>query len=167
MRRYVFFLLLTVLITACGERPMYDRFVAIPEQGWHKDSTIHFDVTIDDISAQYYAEVSVRNNSAYPNQNIWFFRNIYSSKGLEYGDTAQYFLANEYGEWTGKGLGELKTNDFPFRRQALRFADTGVYRFSFTQAMRMDMLNGIEDIGLRLYKDNQQVPETNGEEATD
>lgn len=163
MVRNYFFLLSTLILIGCGEQPMYDEFVEIPETGWHKDSMVSFSVPIKNKEARYYVEVSLRNNAAYENRNIWFFRSVTSSQGIEYTDTAQYYLANEYGEWSGKGLGELKTNDFPFNsRQALQFADTGMYTFNFTQAMRTDKLTGIEDIGLRVYKTNSTQTSTDG-----
>ncbi len=148
-------------LVACGPEPLYDAYVSIPEKGWHQDSTIQFSVNIEDVDARYYVEVSVRNNADYPNRNLWFFRSIASEQGIEYQDTAQYFLADEYGAWTGKGLGALKTSNYPYRRNALHFAEKGMYTFTFTQAMRAERLEGIEDIGLRIYK---QKPTSNGEE---
>lgn len=154
MIKYIWLCCLLWGCIACGESPMYDEFVALPEEGWHKDSVVQFNVDIKDTEARYYIEVSLRNNADYANRNIWFFRSITSQKGVEYQDTAQYFLADEFGVWTGKGLGELKTSDFPYKRQAIQFKDKGKYSFNFTQAMRADKIQGIEDIGLRIYKQN-------------
>jgi gliding motility-associated lipoprotein GldH len=160
-KHLVYLLALLLTLAGCGTTPMYDEYTAIPKEGWHQDSSVQFAVEIDDVAARYYVEVSVRNNGNYPNRNLWLFRSITSSKGLEYQDTAQYFLADEYGAWTGKGLGELKNSDFPYKRQALQFREKGTYTFSFTQAMRTTQLQGIEDIGLRIYK---QTPVNNGQE---
>lgn len=159
-KQVVFLFAALCMLVACGPSPEYDEYVEIPEEGWHQDSTVQFTVNISDASARYYVELSLRNNADYPKRNIWLFRSISSPKGLEYQDTAQYFLADEYGVWTGKGLGELKNSDFPYRRQAIQFKEKGKYTFNFTQAMRIQKLQGIEDIGLRIYK---QTPTSNGQ----
>jgi gliding motility-associated lipoprotein GldH len=60
-------------------------------------------------------------------------------------------LANNYGEWYGKGMGKTKTLQFPYRTNFL-FPYTGSYKFYIEQAMRVDTLKGIKAIGLKIEK---------------
>lgn len=144
---------------SCTNPAFYDEFVSIPANGWSADSILEFNIELEDTSSFYWVEFSVRNNSDYPFSNLFLFREVLSDKGLEYRDTAEYFLADQYGKWLGTGAGELKTSDFSYRRQGLKFKRAGIYTFRFQHAMRVDVLEGIEDFGLRVYqktKDEQE-----------
>jgi len=145
-------LLILGVCCACEEAPFYEEYIAVNGNAWHADSTASFKVNIDDTSSAYTIFLNLRNNSQYPYSNIFLFREIASERGLEYGDTAEYFLADQYGKWTGRGLGELKTNTWPYKSRELYFNKTGTYTFSIRQAMRTEQLKGIEDIGISIYK---------------
>lgn len=136
----------------CGNKPYYEAYVEIPESGWRADSIITFDVTVDDTSAGFLIQLNVRNNSSYPYQNIFLFREIHSPRGIEFRDTAEYPIADAYGKWLGEGLGELKTHQWAFSPRALHFRKSGKYTFSVQQAMREESLKGIEDVGLTIFK---------------
>lgn len=124
----------------------------VPEKGWFKDSTITFEVPIEDTLADYQIVWHLRNNDDYEFSNIFLFRSVNSDRGGEFGDTAEFVLADAYGKWLGKGVGELKTNTWPFKDGILRFNRSGNYIFTLQQAMRVDHLIGVEDVGLGVYK---------------
>jgi gliding motility-associated lipoprotein GldH len=66
-------------------------------------------------------------------------------------DTAELTLADYDGRWLGSGMGSVKFSHFLFQKD-VRFKQAGTYRFVFEQAMRVNELNGINDIGLRIEK---------------
>jgi len=131
---------------------MYEEYVEVSDSGWHADSVVHFTVDIEDTAAAYQVAWHLRHNSNYPYSNIFLFREVESEKGIEFADTAEFPLADAYGKWLGKGVGELKTNTWPYKKQLLLFNEPGEYRFSLQQAMRTERLTGLEDIGLSIYK---------------
>lgn len=137
---------------SCGEQAVYEQFRSVSERGWYKDSVVTFDVEIEDTTAAYQVVWYLRNNNDYPYSNIYLFRKIASERGVEFADTAEFFLADPYGRWLGKGVGELKTNTWPFRKDLLYFNREGTYTFSLQQAMRTDYLEGVEDVGLGVFK---------------
>ena len=157
-------LLFLTAITSCEEQPVYEEFVEVSQQGWYKDSVINFEVEISDTNAAYQVVWYLRNNDNYPYSNIYLFRKVSSQRGIEFGDTAEFTLADPYGKWLGKGVGELKTNTWPFKEQLLFFRSKGTYTFSLQQAMRADYLEGVEDVGLGIYKVESE--EKDGEEES-
>ncbi len=159
-------LLIPLWISGCSEPPFYEEYIAVNNNAWHADSTASFDVEIEDTSSAYIIYINLRNNSSYPFSNIFLFREISSSRGIEFRDTVEYILADQYGKWTGKGLGELKTNSWPYKTSELRFNKPGVYTFSIQQAMRVGILEGIEDIGMSVYKANTQQQNNGKKEAS-
>lgn len=154
--------LLMALLWACDSPPMYEEYVELPEKGWYRDSSLTFTVDIEDTSSAYQVVWYLRNNDNYEYSNIWLFRSVTSERGTEFGDTAEFYLADPYGKWLGKGVGELKTNTWPFKKQLLRFNRTGEYTFSLQQAMRTDYLQGVENVGLGIYKIDEKE---NGEKV--
>tara|TARA_B100000678_G_scaffold290808_1_gene304862 strand:- start:16 stop:531 length:516 start_codon:yes stop_codon:yes gene_type:complete len=147
---------------SCGEKPYYEAYVEIPEKGWRADSIITFNVDVKDTSSEFLIRLNLRNNSNYPYQNIFLFREIRSSRGLEFRDTVEYPIADAYGKWLGDGLGELKTHKWPFSMKALHFKKSGKYTFRIQQAMREQVLPGVEDVGLTIFKASSGEEQENG-----
>lgn len=163
--RYIGLLGALALFASCSEKPYYEEYMTIGADGWHQDSLVTFSVEIEDTSKFFGVLVNIRNNNDYPYSNLYLFRQIESENGVEYSDTASYTLADAYGKWLGEGVGELKTGTFPYRTHALRFFHPGVYTFTFQQAMRNKRLKGIEDVGISIFKLEQQ--QNHGKEETE
>jgi len=144
--------ILAFVVVGCDPAPMYEEYVEVSGNGWHQDSTVTFEVNIDDTLSAYQVVWYLRNNDDYEYSNIFLFRSVSSDRGSEFGDTAEFVLADAYGKWLGKGVGELKTNTWPYKEGVLRFKRSGNYTFTLQQAMRTDFLKGVEDVGLGIYK---------------
>ena len=67
-------------------------------------------------------------------------------------DTIECMIANDEGKWLGKGWSDIKENNIQLK-SGLRFPLTGNYKFLIQQAMRVDTLKGIVDIGLYIIKE--------------
>jgi gliding motility-associated lipoprotein GldH len=143
---------LSLVLVSCGEKPYYETYIDTDKEGWKKEGIAKFELEIEDTNSAYLVYFNLRANSNYTFSNLYLFRKIYSEDGLEYSDTAELTLADPYGKWLGEGLGELKTFSRIYRKEPLRFNRPGIYRFEFTHAMRENPLQGIEDIGLTIYK---------------
>ncbi|MGB0176513.1 MAG: gliding motility lipoprotein GldH [Owenweeksia sp.] len=159
---YIFAFVASCLYS-CGEKPYYEAYVEIPENGWQQDSIITFDVTVEDTSSGFVIQLNLRNNSQYPYRNIFLFREIRSNRGIEFRDTVEYPVADAYGKWLGDGLGDLKTHQWPFSARALHFRRSGRYTFSIQQAMREEMLKGVEDVGITIFKTSSSEEKENGQ----
>lgn len=146
------FLAFAWLLSSCSSKPYYEEYIEIPSTGWNADSTAKFKVKIDDTISDFLIGINLRNNNQYPFSNIYLFREIYSPQGLEFRDTMEFILSDAYGKWLGKGVGELKTNQWQFAGRGLRFKKRGNYTFTLTQAMREENLLGLEDIGITIFK---------------
>ncbi len=152
VRNSLIILTLCAIAVGCEPTPVYEEYVSVAGNSWSADSTVSFEVDIEDTSGVYQAIWHLRNNDDYEWSNIYLFRNVRSDRGIEFADTAQFILADNYGKWLGKGVGELKTNSWPFKNGYLRFKHSGKYIFTLQQAMRTDELKGVEDVGLGIYK---------------
>nr|WP_164881980.1 gliding motility lipoprotein GldH [Ornithobacterium rhinotracheale] len=94
----------------------------------------------------------LRNNEDYPFSNIYFFTEFTSPKGEKMLDTLEYQLAFPDGEWIGSGMGAIKQNTLIYKEN-ITLKDTGIYQLKIKQAMRLNPLEGIEDISLLIQKE--------------
>lgn len=146
------FLLSVVLltVTACSSVD-YEKNISIAPGGWHKDSVIRFALDIQRTDIPYRMDLFVRNDNSYPYSNLYLFVSMVSPSGTVVRDTAEYVLADAYGQWLGKGW--CANYDHALQYQsAYTFPVKGVYTVEITQAMREIKLKGIKDVGFSLRK---------------
>ena len=118
---------------------------------WDKNDTIIFDFEITDSLAVYDFHINIRHSINYPYRNLYFFVATEFPNGQISNDTIECLLADVRGRWFGNGLGEIKENNILIR-QNLQFPRNGLYKISFVQAMRQDVLSGVEDVGIQINK---------------
>lgn len=117
---------------------------------WDKKTQQKFDFKIDDAQNPKNIIIVVRNNNDYPYSNIRFIVNATDAQTKKKSvDTLNYVLAKPNGEWIGKGFGDTKETLFQYKLN-YKFPKNGDYSIGIIQAMRVDQLKGIEDIGLKI-----------------
>ena len=148
----ILFSLFLAMLVSCDQARVYDSSITIVNQSWNKDSlvTVHF--TIEDTISLHRFYINIRHNTDYPYSNIYFFMNGKFPDGNVTRDTIECLLADPKGKWTGKGSGKIRDNRI-LLREHLRFPASGEYTISIEQAMRDINLKGVEDIGIRLEKE--------------
>ena len=145
------FILLLFVISSCDPNQVYEKNKEIEDYSWHKDSVITFNVDVQDTINPHNIYINVRNTSQYKMQNLFLFITTTSPNGSMLKDTFECYLADDRGKWTGSGWGDMYDNQFLYK-QNVRFPVSGVYTFKYVQAMRIDKLKYISDIGLRIEK---------------
>lgn len=144
--------IVVLLLSACNKGVIYQKYVTIPDKLWNMDKPVSFDVNIDDTTNYYDVYVYIRNGDNYEYSNLYLFIDITNPAHKTETDTLECILANPVtGRWLGNGLGDIWDNRIPFKRN-LRFHKAGVYTFKYTQAMRLDKLPMIMDVGLGIQK---------------
>jgi len=139
----------SMLIAACSDNYVYNGYVTMPHERWHADSLASFRVPVSDTITFYDLFVNVRNTTDYPYQNLYLFINITAPNGASVRDTFECYLADDHGKWLGKGKGKLRDNRFIYR-QNIRFGTEGDYTVTLQQAMRVEQLKGISEVGFRV-----------------
>jgi gliding motility-associated lipoprotein GldH len=138
-----------ITLAACDKQVVYEKNKRIPEASWNKNQILEFPVEIADTIQPHHIFINVRNLNTYPLSNLFLFVTITSPDGLHNRDTVQCYLAEPSGKWVGKGFGNVWSNRFRYKSN-VRFPVSGVYHFKVEQAMRMEDLEGISDVGLRV-----------------
>lgn len=147
--RSFFWILIALFAISCSRTTIYDLSVDVNNETWNRDSLAVFDININDTSQSYNIIVNIRNTVEYRYQNLYIFADIIAPNGAVQRDTIECFFADNAGRWLGRGHGALRDNRFLYR-SGVRFANSGNYKFQFQQAMRVQSLQGIANVGIRI-----------------
>jgi len=150
----IFSLLTVLLIAACNGDVVYERNERIPGSEWSRYHIPVFEVEITDTLNAHNLLINLRNTGEYPRSNLFLFISATSPVGAFTRDTLELVLAEPSGRWKGRGFGSVWQNRF-FYRQNVRFPERGKYTFEVEQAMRIDDLPGILDVGLRIERSDR------------
>ena len=144
-----FFLLL--LLASCDPGRVYEKNQQFPEQTWKSADKLEFQVLIDNNTIPYHVYLQIRNGMDYPFSNLYLFLKTTYPDGKISKDTIECILADYDGRWLGSGIGSVKFNRFQLKK-GVCFPLRGKYLFEFEQAMRVNELKGITDLGLRIER---------------
>lgn len=148
MKRYVSLILL-LLLASCGKKVVLDELYSFENLVWHMDSAIIAQWEPNESEEPVFMSMYIRHTTDYPYNNIYLFRSIESTQGIEYTDTVNVALANSLGIWNGSGMSNLKTIEFPIGKGAVRFRSDERYTLKIIQGMRDTLLYGIQDVGIQ------------------
>jgi len=143
--------LFAILLSSCGQPIIFDEHVTLEDAKWYKGESARFSVEINDSLVAYDFYLTVRNTTDYRYSNFYLFLLTRFPNGNLSRDTIECMLADNKGMWLGKGWGSIKENTI-LLKQNLHFPLSGDYQFLVQQAMRVDTLEGISNVGLRIEK---------------
>ncbi len=147
----VLFSLIIAMFISCGNNFVINENQSV-KGSWESNQTIDFAFDIQDTIAAYSFYINIRNDVDYNYSNIYFFINTTFPNGLSSRDTVECILANVRGKWLGKGIANIKESSHLIREK-LYFPVSGSYQIQIEQAMRDEVLVGIEDVGIKIIKE--------------
>jgi gliding motility-associated lipoprotein GldH len=151
IRISLFFAAICMLATACNNEVFHNESAHLKNEEWKAADTLFYSFDSKDTLASYNFYFEIRNTTDYDMQNLYLFITAYYPGNTWSRDTAECILAAPDGKWYGKGIGKHKDNRFLFRK-GVRFRKPGNYVIAVNQAMRIDKLKGISDVGILIKK---------------
>ena len=151
MKRASLFLLTLLLIglSSCDDRVFFEENRSFENGVWNYQDPAIFIFDVEDTVSRNDFFINLRNGDAYPYMNAFLFVRMDFPNGRTSIDTLECFLADQSGRWLGSGLGDIYDNRFLYKQQKA-FPISGQYRIEIRQAMRVDDLPEIYDVGLRI-----------------
>jgi gliding motility-associated lipoprotein GldH len=144
--------LLVILVLACNNDSVFNKYKTIPKGEWHRDSLVVFQVPVNDTVQNHNLFINVRNDIEYKYSNLWLFVEIIQpGDTMAVTDTFEVTLADATGKWLGHGFGGVKTNEMQFKGNVY-FPVSGDYEIQIQHGMRGKLLEGITDVGFRVVK---------------
>lgn len=147
----ILLLLVASVLYACNEHTVYHAFQSIPIEGWQRKDTLLFNVEVPDSQTYYKLSIEVRNRNNYPYQNINLSLSYCDSLcHIQVSDTIHLTLADKEGKWMGDGWGGLYQT--AFSAGSVRIGNSGTYYFKIAYTLSDQILQGINDIGIKLER---------------
>lgn len=140
-----------IALTSCDDTRMFEENKEIPDGDWDITERVTFDFEVPDTTTFYNFYFNVRNTDDYPFSNLYVFSHIEFPNGKTGTDTIELPLTNPDGSWIGNGQGDLHDCQLIFRKN-VRFPVAGTYHMEIEQAMRMEKLPGVKDVGIRIER---------------
>ena len=144
-------IILLSLFAACDPKRLYEENKTISGGLWNSKDKPSFEFMIPDTFTYYNVFINVRNASQYQFSNIYLFVTTTYPDGSRSKDTLDCPLQDPSGKWLGSGLGDLWDNRLLFK-PSVKFRQAGKYTLQYEQAMRIDPLPMITDVGLRVER---------------
>jgi gliding motility-associated lipoprotein GldH len=138
-------------IAACTSPAIVEDYVSVDTEGWHRDSAAVVAFEIEGLDEALNMGIYVRNNAMYPFRNLYLFTELTAPSGKVARDTINCILANNRGEWLGTGMGSLKTSLHKYQL-GVELPEDGEYVLKIFQGMRVEKLEGVEDVGLLIER---------------
>jgi len=116
---------------------------------WGKVDTVDFVFDVNDTIKTYELSFFFRNNLNYTYRNLFLLIELSYDDKIIQSDTVEYRIADKYGQWLGRGLGNVKDNYLMFNENA-RFSKEGMYKIRVRHGMRQDSLIGVNKLGFQI-----------------
>lgn len=148
-----FALLIVLAFSSCNSEVAYSNQQSVSDE-WKNTALIQFDFDHFDTISNYQFILSVRNNTDYEYQNIFFFVKLINPDGIISRDTVECQLADYRGKWLGAGFGKIKEVSTSFGSEFV-LNRAGKYEIVIEHAMRTtnnEGLIGVEDVGIQIIK---------------
>ena len=95
---------ISVLLMGCQQGVVYTEFASLPSAGWEADSVVRFTPVLTDTVGSYDMSIVMRHTDRYVYQNLWLFVDVKADSVVIRRDTINGMLADEQGNWYGKGM---------------------------------------------------------------
>lgn len=149
--RYLIFPL-WIFLSACEDTGLYEKVVFTPSATWSRSLEPTLNFTISDTSASYRIYFILRHTDAYPFSNIWIqIKSRLPGETVERSERFEVRLATD-DKWLGTGMDDLFDHRVLLYRDAVKFSKPGEYTIRISHDMRVEPLEGVVNMGLRIEK---------------
>ncbi len=153
MKRISFcFLLLFIFLSGCARIDLFEKAVTLPKQEWALANRPEITFDIKDTSASYKVYFIVRHTDAYRYNNLWI--KLYSKlpgEQTERSDRYEIPLSTD-SRWLGTGMDDIFDHRVLLYHDPVKFFKPGRYTLRLEQDMRVDPLENVLNVGIRIEK---------------
>ena len=151
MSIFILSLIVLLSVSACDPNRLYETNTPVDNEKWKYDDVKTFTIDIGDTTINYNIYINMRHSFQFE------WRNVYVQVGTQFPDGKKIEkrvnlpLCESDGKWYGSCLGD--NCDIPVQiQQNAKFPMVGKYTFTIRQDMRVNPLDKVKSIGLRVEK---------------
>jgi gliding motility-associated lipoprotein GldH len=154
MRSLIAITMLAVGLAACDSARVYEEIVDFDQRQWLASDIPAFEFDIIDTRTRYNIYADFRNAVSYPYARLFYTFELKDSTGLSIQKElkSEFLFDAKTGKPFGKsGIGDLYDHRFPLLTNH-QFTSAGQYQITLEQFMRMDTLQGVLAVGIRVER---------------
>ncbi|MBU3010982.1 gliding motility lipoprotein GldH [Polaribacter vadi] len=152
------FLITLLFLFSCSDKIEFTKYNSLSNASWEANKNISFEFEISDTISSNNLFINIRNNKDYPYSNLYVITDLNFPNGDKIIDTLQYEMADNSGQFLGKGFTDIKENKLFYKEEKV-FPVSGKYVFNIRHAMRKNgevntipFLQGVQDVGFSIEK---------------
>lgn len=152
-------MIMGALLAGCGDHVVFQEDARTPQGVWERGWDPQFAFDVQDTVTPHDVYLDVRHTGDYPFSNLYTFVRLTGPDGGQHTDTVECTLADPTGRWYGKGTGFIRSDRFDAHvlyKLRNRFPRKGRYTLTLEQAMRVEKLDGIIDVGVSVERSRVQ-----------
>ena len=155
----VLLILVSVLfLFSCTDNAEFNQYKSLENSSWQANKKINFEFDVTDTISPKNVFINLRNTNQYKFNNLYIITELSFPNKTIIIDTLQYRMSDNFGNFLGNGLGDIKDNKL-FYKQNKIFPIAGTYQLNIRHAMRKNgevkpikNLEGVSDIGVSIEK---------------
>ncbi len=144
-------LLAVFTFTRCDKGRIFEQNQQITDYKWQYNDAKTFVAEIKDTNQHYNLFINVRHSFQFDWRNTWVKITTTFPDGQSFERRVNLVLSEPDGHWLGNCLGDNCDMQVSIQQNAI-FPKPGKYTFKIAQDMRVNPLNAIKSIGLRIEK---------------
>jgi gliding motility-associated lipoprotein GldH len=147
-------IILALIFSACSETGLYEKVHFLKGNAWSSNQQPEFVFEVKDTVSRYQVYFLIRHGDAYEFNNVWIRLNSkLPGDSVERKDRFDIPLANQ-NKWLGSGMDDIFDHRVLLYREPVKFSKTGQYTISIGHDMRVEPLDHVYNVGLRIEKVN-------------
>ncbi|MFM2047652.1 MAG: hypothetical protein RI955_198 [Bacteroidota bacterium] len=140
-----------VALVGCNLNHVFEKNTEIPDYKWDYKFIPQFKVELNDTSSFYNLYVNIRHLDAYRYMNVWVLIHASSPDGKQQTERVSLNLAKPDGKWLGEGMNGVWMVS-ALAKKRIKFQHKGEYTFAIEHDMRINPLEDVMNVGLKLEK---------------
>lgn len=145
---------LSLSLVACSETGLYEKVYFMKDNVWSADQQPAFVFEVKDTASSYQVYFIIRHTDAYEYNNVWIsLKSQLPGDSITRKERFDITLADQK-KWLGTGMDDIFDHRVLLYRQPVKFSKMGEYHVAIAHDMRVEPLEHIFNVGLRIEKVN-------------
>lgn len=142
------------LLAGCNETGLFEKVHFIKGNAWSSQSQFPFQFEVKDTSSKYQLYFLIRHADAYEYNNVWIsLESELPGDSIIRKERFDIPLADQK-KWLGSGMDDIYDHRVLLYREPVKFSKKGLYKVGIRHEMRVEPLEHVFNVGLRIEKVN-------------
>lgn len=143
-----------LLLAGCKETGLYEKVYFMKGNTWSAQEQPSFEFEVNDTASMYQLYFLIRHADAYEYNNVWIsLESQLPGDSIKRKERFDIPLADQ-NKWLGSGMDDIFDHRVLLYREPVKFGKTGLYKVNIGHEMRVEPLEHVFNVGLRIEKVN-------------